>query len=100
MRKQRTTTVMSMLAVLCFAEMIIAGIGEKDTTNIYSSVGALAVRDNSDGGVFQVCSGVLVASDVFLTAGHCTAWAEPLKHLFEQYIAPIGLSPLCCDPTM
>lgn len=65
-------------------ERWLGGIGEKDPANLYPNVGALALRDKLDGGVLQVCSGVLISSQVFLTAGLCTAWAEPWREFFER----------------
>jgi hypothetical protein len=84
MSKQQATMILMTLLLLCSTGALTAGTGEKDTANLYSNVGALALRDNVDGGVFQVCSGVLIDSEVFLTAGHCTAWVEPWREFFES----------------
>jgi secreted trypsin-like serine protease len=66
------------LAVAALALAVPAGaivFGQLDTTNRYPYVGAvLADYDDENPGVEVLCSGTLIASDVFLTAGHCTAF--------------------------
>lgn len=49
--------------------------GEEDTDNTYNYVGAMIVKV-PDLGYRQICSGTLISSTVFLTAAHCTAFAE------------------------
>ncbi|MGH2499452.1 MAG: trypsin-like serine protease [Candidatus Limnocylindria bacterium] len=49
--------------------------GEEDTANVYDYVGAMIVFV-PDLGFRQVCSGTLISRTVFLTAAHCTAFAE------------------------
>src|SRR6185503_15040891 len=53
--------------------------GTVDANNTYSNVGALVVQRVSDGQIFPICTGTLIAPTVFLTAGHCTAYAETLS---------------------
>jgi hypothetical protein len=53
--------------------------GSVDAANTYSNVGAFVVRQTSDGQVFPICSGTLIAPTVFLTAGHCTAYFATLS---------------------
>jgi len=53
--------------------------GSVDANNTYSNVGALVVQRVSDGQIFPICTGTLIAPTVFLTAGHCTAYAETLS---------------------
>ena len=82
----RTTRVPVLFLILFLAflsQSLLAGIGTRDTGNDYANVGALALKDNFYNEVFQVCSGVLIADQVFLTAGHCTAWAEAWRWYFE-----------------
>ncbi|HEY3173369.1 MAG TPA: trypsin-like serine protease [Thermoanaerobaculia bacterium] len=50
--------------------------GFVDSTNAYPNVGAFNVKSNATGHIFPICSGTLIASNVFLTAGHCTAFFE------------------------
>ena len=47
--------------------------GFVDTTNAYPNVGAFIVRSPT-GEIFPLCSGTLIAPNVFLTASHCTAY--------------------------
>ena len=55
-----------------------------DSTNTFSNVGAFIVKDPSSGEISPICSGTMITSNVFLTAGHCTAF-------FTQELAPQGL---------
>jgi hypothetical protein len=72
--------------VLAFAFMVIAlsmiatvskvgaiTYGSIDEDNAFSNVGAFIVR-SPNGQVFPICSGTLIAPDVFLTASHCTVF--------------------------
>jgi secreted trypsin-like serine protease len=56
--------------------------GFVDATNAFSNTGAFIVTAPS-GRIFPICSGTLIAPDVFLTASHCTVY-------FEQNLAPAG----------
>jgi Trypsin len=65
-----------------------------DTT--HTNAGAL-VRRRADGVLRQLCSGILIAPSVFLTAGHCTeavkeyaAVGEPVYVTFDQVISDAG----------
>jgi hypothetical protein len=60
--------------------------GFVDTTNAFGNTGAFIVKA-PNGGIFPICSGTLVAPDVFLTASHCTVF-------FEQDLAPVGYTAL------
>jgi hypothetical protein len=53
--------------------------GEPDSPNPHRNVGALiADYDDENPGVEQLCSGTLISSRYFLTAGHCTAFLEAI----------------------
>jgi hypothetical protein len=56
--------------------------GQIDTSNAYSNVGAFIVQA-PNGEIFPICSGTLIASNVFLTASHCTLF-------FTQDLEPEG----------
>ena len=57
--------------------------GFVDTNGNFSNTGAFIVKSPSTGQIFPICSGTLITSNVFLTAGHCTAF-------FTQELAPAG----------
>jgi hypothetical protein len=52
--------------------------GEADEANAYPNVGAFMVQRARDDAVVPLCSGTLIHEQVFLTAAHCTAYAEEL----------------------
>lgn len=56
-----------------------------DETDTYRNVGAFIVQRASDGHIFPICSGTLIAPTVFLTAAHCTVF-------FENELAPRGFT--------
>ena len=72
------------VAMLAAGSMTVRAIvyGFVDTLNTFSNVGAFVVRAPS-GRIFPICSGTLIAEDVFLTASHCTVY-------FEQQLIPLG----------
>ena len=57
--------------------------GFVDTNNTYSNTGAFIVKSPSTGNIFPICSGSLIAPNVFLTASHFTAF-------FTKELAPAG----------
>ena len=59
--------------------------GFVDSNNAFRNAGAFIVKSPTTGQIFPICSGTLIASEVFLTAGHCTAF-------FEQDLAPRGFT--------
>jgi hypothetical protein len=59
--------------------------GFVDENNVFSNVGAFIVKSPESGRIFPICSGTLIAPDVFLTASHCTAF-------FEFDLAPRGFT--------
>jgi secreted trypsin-like serine protease len=56
--------------------------GFNDTKNTYSNVGAFIVKA-PDGKIYPICTGTLIAPNVFLTASHCTQY-------FTDELAPLG----------
>ena len=79
-------------ACFVFAMLLVVGVrvaaitfGFTDTNNTFSNVGAFIVKSPTTGNIFPICSGTLIAPDVFLTASHCTAF-------FEQVLAPAGFT--------
>jgi Trypsin len=48
--------------------------GFVDTTNAFSNTGAFIVKSSTTGQIFPICSGTLIAPNVFLTASHCTVF--------------------------
>ena len=59
--------------------------GFVDQNNTYSNVGAFIVKSPTTGEIFPLCTGTLIAPNVFLTASHCTAF-------FEQDLEPRGFT--------
>lgn len=77
--------------------------GFVDADNTYSNVGAFIVKRLSDGQIFPICSGTLIAENVFLTAAHCTvAYLQELAPFgFAVYVtfdSPIGYGSLTNSP--
>ena len=56
--------------------------GFVDSNNTYSNVGAFIVKSPT-GEIYPICSGTLIAPNVFLTASHCTQY-------FTSTLAPEG----------
>jgi len=48
--------------------------GFVDSNNTYSNTGAFIVKSSTTGNIFPICSGTLIAPNVFLTASHCTSF--------------------------
>lgn len=83
MRLIRYTVPVVILAALLFTARVGAiTYGFVDTTNTFSNTGAFIVKA-PDGRIFPICSGTLIAANVFLTASHCTLF-------YEQDLAPEG----------
>lgn len=57
--------------------------GWVDQNNTFANVGAFMIFNPATGRVSPICSGTLVAPNVFLTASHCTIY-------FEMVLAPRG----------
>ena len=72
-------------AVVLGARVHAITYGFVDTTNAFSNTGAFIVKAPS-GAIFPICTGTLIAPDVFLTASHCTIFVE-------QDLAPAGYVP-------
>lgn len=93
------------LAVILAVPVPIRAIvyGLVDTANAFTNVGAFIVRAPS-GRISPICSGTLIASDVFLTASHCTLYYElalaPLGYdAFVSFDNPIPSGPLTSGST-
>ena len=56
--------------------------GFVDSNNTFRNTGAFIVKSPT-GEIFPICSGTMITSNVFLTAGHCTLF-------FTQDLAPEG----------
>jgi hypothetical protein len=57
--------------------------GFVDSNNTFRNTGAFIVKSPTTGEIFPICSGTMITSNVFLTAGHCTLF-------FTQDLAPEG----------
>lgn len=88
MNRSRYLFLLLLLATFCAALLIAPSrssaitYGFVDTNNTYSNVGAFIVKSPS-GAIFPICSGTLIAPNVFLTASHCTSY-------FTQELEPLG----------
>ena len=67
------------------ASLLAITYGFVDTNGTYSNTGAFIVKSSTTGEIFPICSGTLIAPDVFLTASHCTLF-------FEQDLEPLGFT--------
>ena len=54
-----------------------------DSNNTFSNTGAFIVKSATTGQIFPICSGIMITSNVFLTASHCTVF-------YERQLAPEG----------
>jgi hypothetical protein len=86
---QRSRYLFILLAAIFAATLLIAPVrthaityGFVDSNNTYSNTGAFIVK-SPDGKIFPICSGTLIAPNVFLTASHCTQY-------FTNELAPLG----------
>jgi len=70
------------LGFICVARLHAITYGFVDSTNAFANTGAFIVKAPS-GQIFPICSGTLIAPNVFLTASHCTLF-------FEQDLEPEG----------
>lgn len=75
------------VAALTFTSSRVQAItyGFVDTNNVFQNTGAFIVKSPTTGRIFPICSGTLIAPDVFLTASHCTVF-------FENDLAPRGFT--------
>jgi len=90
MRRSRYLFIL-LLTVFCAALLIAPSrsraitYGFVDSSNTYSNSGAFIVRSPTTGHIFPICSGTLIAPNVFLTASHCTSF-------FTSDLAPRGFT--------
>ena len=82
MRRRLFAAALALVAVPA-ASLLAITYGFVDTNGTYSNTGAFIVKSSTTGEIFPICSGTLIAPDVFLTASHCTLF-------FEQDLAPLG----------
>ncbi|AMY12002.1 V8-like Glu-specific endopeptidase [Luteitalea pratensis] len=83
MRSRSSAIALALLAVSPVASLLAVTYGFVDTDGTYSNTGAFIVRSPTTGNISPICSGTLIAPDVFLTASHCTAF-------FEHELAALG----------
>jgi len=91
-----------LLAIFCGVLLIAPSrssaitYGFVDSNNTYSNTGAFIVKSPATGNIFPICSGTLVAPNVFLTASHCTAFYtnELAPRGFTAYVSFDGSIPL------
>ena len=77
--------VITLCAMLLIAPSRSSAItyGFVDANNTYSNTGAFIVKSSSTGNIYPICSGTLIAANVFLTASHCTSY-------YTNELAPLG----------
>ncbi len=85
MRRLPLIAVMTFLILASVSTASAITFGFTDSSNTFSNVGAFIVKSPTTGHIFPICSGTLIAPDVFLTASHCTAF-------FEQELVPRGFT--------
>jgi hypothetical protein len=79
MRRVHTLPMALAFTMIAFAMLITVSrvgaitYGFVDQDNSFSNVGAFIVK-SPDGQIFPICTGTLIAPDVFLTASHCTVF--------------------------
>lgn len=77
-------TIVALLLLVSGSQVRAITYGFIDENNAFTNVGAFIVR-SPDGRIFPICSGTLIAPDVFLTASHCTLF-------YTNELAPAGFS--------
>ena len=83
--KKVTALVAAFAAALAVAAAVPAQTGDAVADgNAHPNVGALLMK-RADGSLRIICSGTLVSSRVFLTAGHCTSYMEA-NGQFDAYV--------------
>jgi hypothetical protein len=84
MPRRLFAAVLALVAVPA-ASLLAITFGFVDTNGTYANAGAFIVKSPTTGQIFPICSGTLIAPDVFLTASHCTLF-------FEQDLEPLGFT--------
>jgi len=84
MKKPIAVAAAVVAAVAVAASALAITYGEYDG-NGHPNVGAMIIQRPSDGQFRLICSGSLISPTVFLTASHCTAFAESLG-LTDAYV--------------
>jgi hypothetical protein len=90
MRRRKSLLAIWLSALLIVSQVKAITYGFVDTNNTFRNVGAFIVK--VDGHNFPICSGTLIASNVFLTASHCTAAVE-----FFGLTAYVSFDPVITD---
>lgn len=88
------TTVVTLTLLLASPQAGAITHGKHDTA--HPSVGALLGSFDVGGGeyeLFQVCTGSLMAPDLFLTATHCVNWGVTPEELFVSFDQNLNLQP-------
>jgi len=82
--RRKLTVLVVVAALLIIATPLAKAItfGQPDG-DLHPNVGALLLQ-NPEGGWYIVCTGTLIAPDVFLTASHCVSWMEPNGRPLDQ----------------
>ena len=79
--QRKVLVIASLVLLLALAGWVSSALaitwGEPDTDNQFANVGAFMV-ELDDGRVLPLCTGTLVHEQIFLTAAHCTAYAEEI----------------------
>jgi secreted trypsin-like serine protease len=73
LRRLMTITAVTVLLLVVALPAFAITYGEPDG-NAHPFVGSMVLRWNGD--LYQLCTGTLISSNVFLTASHCTAWLD------------------------
>ena len=99
MRRYRPCLITVLITLILIGAMLTSTpvgaitYGFVDTTNAYSNTGAFIIKSPMTGEIFPICSGTLIAPDVFLTAGHCTqSWHQKATRLTSALISRFHLA--------
>jgi hypothetical protein len=77
-------TIIALVMLVTVSQVRAITYGFSDENNVFTNVGAFIVK-SPNGQIFPICSGTLIAPNVFLTASHCTLF-------YTNDLAPSGFS--------